>query len=190
MMNNLLCKTFVMGALICSTQLSAQKVSDKQPWSVRMVESEMIRCPESWQLDFQPKLKWDYCHGLELQAMLDVYDTYGDQKMFDYALAYADTMIHKDGSIETYKLNEYNIDRLNSGKFLFRIYEQTKDENIRRLLICCVVSLTPIRVMRTAVSGIRKYIRTRCGWMVFIWGHLSMLNMLSAIIVYRIIKIL
>lgn len=63
MMNNLLCKTFVMGALICSTQLSAQKVSDKQPWSVRMVESEMIRCPESWQLDFQPKLKWDYCHG-------------------------------------------------------------------------------------------------------------------------------
>ena len=50
MMNNLLCKTFVMGALICSTQLSAQKVSDKQPWSVRMVESEMIRCPESWQL--------------------------------------------------------------------------------------------------------------------------------------------
>ena len=60
MMNNLLCKTFVMGALICSTQLSAQKVSDKQPWSVRMVESEMIRCPESWQLDFQPKLKWDY----------------------------------------------------------------------------------------------------------------------------------
>ena len=156
MMNNLLCKTFVMGALICSTQLSAQKVSDKQPWSVRMVESEMIRCPESWQLDFQPKLKWDYCHGLELQAMLDVYDTYGDQKMFDYALAYADTMIHKDGSIETYKL----------------------------------VSLTPIRVMRTAVSGIRKYIRTRCGWMVFIWGHLSMLNMLSAIIVYRIIKIL
>ena len=134
MMNNLLCKTFVMGALICSTQLSAQKVSDKQPWSVRMVESEMIRCPESWQLDFQPKLKWDYCHGLELQAMLDVYDTYGDKKIFDYALAYADTMIHNDGSIETYKLHEYNIDRLNSGKFLFRIYEQTKDEKYKKAI--------------------------------------------------------
>ena len=78
----------------------------------------MIRCPESWQLDFQPKLKWDYCHGLELQAMLDVYDAYGDKKIVDYALAYADTMIHNDGSIVTYKLHEYNIDRLNSGKFL------------------------------------------------------------------------
>lgn len=42
----------------------------------------MVRCPESWQLDFQTRLKWDYCHGLELQAMLDVYDAYGDKKVF------------------------------------------------------------------------------------------------------------
>ena len=40
-------------------------------------------------------------------------------------------MIHQDGSIETYKLEEYNIDRLNSGKMLFRIYEQTKDEKYK-----------------------------------------------------------
>ena len=71
---------------------------------------------------------------MDLQAMLDVYDTYGDKKMFDYALAYADTMIHNDGSIETYKLHEYNIDRLNSGKFLFRIYEQTKDEKYKKAI--------------------------------------------------------
>ena len=57
----------------------------------------MIRCPESWQLDFQPKLKWDYCHGLELQSMLDVYDRYGNRKIYDYALAYADTMVNADG---------------------------------------------------------------------------------------------
>ena len=126
MKKNSICKIFVLGTLLCSVSLSAQKVSDKLPWSVRMTESEMIRCPESWQLDFQPKLKWDYCHGLELQAMLDVYDAYGDKKIVDYALAYADTMIHNDGSIVTYKLHEYNIDRLNSGKFLFRIYEKYK----------------------------------------------------------------
>ena len=54
--------------------------------------------------------------------------------MFDYALVYADILIHMDGSIETYKLNEYNIDRLNSGKFLFRIYEQTKDEKYKKAI--------------------------------------------------------
>ncbi len=134
MMKKLLCGFFMSGALLGSVQLSAQTVNVKQPWSVRMVESEMIRCPESWQLDFQPRLKWDYCHGLELQAMLDVYDAYGDRKIYEYALAYADTMIHEDGSIKTYKLEEYNIDRLNSGKFLFRIYEQTKDEKYRKAI--------------------------------------------------------
>ena len=56
------------------------------------------------------------------------------KSFFDYAVAYADTMIHQDGSIETYKLEEYNIDRLNSGKMLFRIYEQTKDEKYKKAL--------------------------------------------------------
>ena len=45
MKRNLICKTFVIGALLCSVSLAAQKVSDKLPWSVRMTESEMIRCP-------------------------------------------------------------------------------------------------------------------------------------------------
>lgn len=114
--------------------MNAQRVSVDQPWSVRMSESEMIRCPESWQLDFQPKLKWDYCHGLELQAMLDVYDRYGDEKFYKYALAYADTMVNADGSIKKYKLEEYSLDRVNSGKFIFRIYEQTKDVKYKKAL--------------------------------------------------------
>ncbi|NDV81265.1 glycoside hydrolase family 105 protein [Bacteroides sp. 51] len=131
-------KLFFFGALLgtgaSTVPLMAQQVSDKQPWSVRMVESEMIRNPESWQLDFQSRLKWDYCHGLELQAMLDVYDTYGGEHIFDYALAYADTMVQADGSILTYKLEEYNIDRLNPGKYLFRIYDQTKNVKYKKAI--------------------------------------------------------
>ena len=135
MKKNSICKIIVSGLLAAVPLIGmAQQVCGNKPWSVRMAESEMVRCPESWQLDFQTRLKWDYCHGLELQAMLDVYDAYGDKKFFDYAVAYADTMIHQDGSIETYKLEEYNIDRLNSGKMLFRIYEQTKDEKYKKAL--------------------------------------------------------
>lgn len=133
-MNKLFYIFLFLGLLLGDMQLMAQKVDEKLPWSARMVESEMIRCPESWQLDFQPNLKWDYCHGLELQAMLDVYDTYNDQRIFDYARAYADTMIQANGSILTYKLEEYNIDRLNSGKFLFRIYDQTKEEKYKKAI--------------------------------------------------------
>ena len=178
MKRNLICKTFVIGALLCSVSLAAQKVSDKLPWSVRMTESEMIRCPESWQLDFQPKLKWDYCHGLELGAMLDVYDTYGGKKIYDYALAYADTMIHDDGSIVTYKLHEYNIDRLNSGKFLFRIYEESKDEKYKKAIDLLRSQLDTHPRNEDGGFWHKKIYPNQ---MVFIWLHLFMQNMLSVI---------
>ncbi|MCD7938554.1 MAG: glycoside hydrolase family 88 protein [Tannerellaceae bacterium] len=99
-----------------------------------MAGSEMIRCPESWQLDFQPTLKWDYCHGLELQAFMDLYDRTGDDKYARYALAYADTMVNEDGSIKKYKLEDYNIDRVNSGKLLFRIYDYTGEEKYKKAI--------------------------------------------------------
>ena len=126
---------FIVALLVTMTaSVSAQQVDSKLPWSVRLTESEMIRYPESWQLDFQPKLKWDYCHGLELGAMLDVYDAYGDKKIRDYAIAYTDTMVHEDGSITAYKLTDYSLDRINSGKILFRIYEQTKNPKYKKAL--------------------------------------------------------
>ncbi len=135
MTNRMFCKIFVVWVMLAGAWgLEAQRVSDNLPWSVRMAESEMIRCPESWQLDFQTKLKWDYCHGLVLQAMLDVYDRYGDTRFYDYALAYADTMVHADGTIKMYKREEYSLDRVNSGKFLFRIYEQTKEAKYKQAL--------------------------------------------------------
>ena len=80
MKKNSICKIIVSGLLAVVPLMGmAQQVCGNKPWSVRMAESEMVRCPESWQLDFQTRLKWDYCHGLELQAMLDVYDAYGDK---------------------------------------------------------------------------------------------------------------
>ena len=85
MMKNTINRLILCGAVCCSVSLFAQKkVSMELPWSVRVAESEMIRFPESWQLDFQPTLKWDYCHGVELQAFLNLYDAYGDKKYFDY----------------------------------------------------------------------------------------------------------
>ena len=125
----------IIGAFLLIPSITfSQTVKSDQPWSVRMAESELIRWPEAWQLDFQKQMKWDYCHGLELQAMLDVYDRYGDKRFYEYALTYADTMVNADGSIKKYKLEEYSLDRVNSGKFLFRIYEQTKEEKYKKAL--------------------------------------------------------
>lgn len=182
-------KFLILVIIMSSTiSLSAQQVDEKLPWSVRMTESEMIRCPESWQLDFQPRLKWDYCHGLELGAMLDVYDTYGDKKIRDYAIAYADTMVHEDGSITAYKLTDYSLDRINSGKILFRIYEQTKDEKYKKALDLLYSQFAGQPRNEDGGFWHKRYIRIRCGWTDFIWELLFMQNMLSVIIARRIMQ--
>ncbi|MEG1586594.1 MAG: glycoside hydrolase family 88 protein, partial [Bacteroidales bacterium] len=90
------------------------KKQPNKPMSVRMVESEIIRMPESWMLDFSKALKWNYCHGLELQAFLDVADMYPEHQEFvDYAISYADTIINEEGNILTYKQERFNIDHVN-----------------------------------------------------------------------------
>lgn len=118
-------------ALLQTNTTLAQK---KESWAIRMVESEIRRNPEAWQLDFQPKLKWDYCHGLELRAFLYTAQKYNRQDIRDYAISYADTMVNTDGSIKKYNLKDYSLDRINSGKYLFDVYDLTGEKRYKKAL--------------------------------------------------------
>ena len=120
-----------MMLLACSGIFAKSKtkwaVNPELPMSVRMCQSEIIRNPEGWMLDFSTKLKWNYCHGIECQAFLDVYDRYGGDYLYKYVKQFADTMINENGRIYGYKKTNYNLDHVNSGKILFRLYEREKD---------------------------------------------------------------
>ena len=111
-----------------------QKKNDTEPYYIRMADSEMQRNPESWMVDFMDKIKWNYTHGLEMQAFTKVYEKTGNNIYFDYALSYADTMVNNDGTIKTYNLERYNIDHINPGKFLFTIYEKSQDPKYLKAL--------------------------------------------------------
>ena len=128
-LSRLLCTIFII-----ATALQSIVADNHKSWAVSMVESEMWRNPEAWQLDFQPKLKWDYCHGLELRAMLYVADKYNRDDIRRYAISYADTMVNEDGSIKKYKITDYSLDRINSGKYLFDVYDITGEERYKKAL--------------------------------------------------------
>lgn len=113
---------------------SSQKKNDTDPYYIRMADSEMQRNPESWMVDFMDKIKWNYTHGLEMQAFTKVYEKTGNNIYFDYALSYADTMVNDDGTIKTYNLERYNIDHINPGKFLFNVYEKSQDPKYLKAL--------------------------------------------------------
>ena len=124
----------IISLIIALTFLPSYARTNSPSWAVRMVESEIERNPEAWQLDFQPKLKWDYCHGLELRAMLYVAQKYDREDIRTYALSYADTMVNADGSIKKYKITDYSLDRINSGKYLFDVYDLTGEERYKKAL--------------------------------------------------------
>ena len=124
----------IISLIIALSFLPSYARTNSSSWAVRMVESEIERNPEAWQLDFQPKLKWDYCHGLELRAMLYVAQKYDREDIRTYALSYADTMVNADGSIKKYKITDYSLDRINSGKYLFDVYDLTGEERYKKAL--------------------------------------------------------
>ena len=111
---------------------SAIDYGENAKYAVRMADSEMKRHPESWMLDFSKQPKWGYCQGLVLKSLLQAWEKTGDKKYFSYAKSYADTLIINDGKeILTYNIQDYNLDFINSGKILFTLYNQTKDEKYK-----------------------------------------------------------
>ncbi|MCC5929654.1 MAG: glycoside hydrolase family 88 protein [Cyclobacteriaceae bacterium] len=99
-----------------------------------MADSEIRRNPEGWTLDFNPKPKWEYTHGLVMLSMLKLYQSSGEQRFLDYVLNFARFMINEEGEILTYKQSDYNIDRVNGGKFLIELYKITGDQRYKLAL--------------------------------------------------------
>ena len=108
-------------------------ISAEAPWSERMALSEMYRNPQSWMIDAEAP-KWNYTQGLVLMAIQRVGEATGNDRYFQYAKSYADTMINAEGDILTYQLDNFNIDHINPGKILFSLYEKTGEERYLKAL--------------------------------------------------------
>lgn len=103
-------------------------------WAVRMADSVMKRNPESWKIDFRRTPKWEYTQGLVLKAIYEVWLDTGDSIYFNYVKSYYDQFVNEDGSINKYKLTDYNIDRINPGKVLFGLYRETRDDKYKKAI--------------------------------------------------------
>lgn len=116
-----------------SNSNSNSTVKTEEPLYVQIADSDIKRNPDPRYLDFKDKPKWEYTNGLIMSAMFKVYEKTGDEKYLEYAKFYADSMIQDNGAkIVTYKKTIYNIDRVNPGKFLIDLYNETGDPKYKR----------------------------------------------------------
>ena len=131
MKNNIL-KPLIAVLLIVfvSLQMNAQKdktISKKLKWSERMALSIMMQHKESYMIDDATTPKWDYVHGLVLTSFDELNKKHPNQKYSAYSKTYVDKLVQEDGTIDTYKLDTYNIDMVVAGRLLFDLYATTKE---------------------------------------------------------------
>ncbi len=99
--------------------------TNEQAWSIRMADSIMERHPLL-------SHRWHYEPGVALLAIKQVWLKTGEPKYYAYIKKNIDEFVSPDGSIQTYRLEEYNLDQINEGKLLFCLHETTGDERYKR----------------------------------------------------------
>ena len=109
-------------------------VKATRPNSVIMADSVMTRDPDPRTIDSPQRFAWNYTQGLVLKSVYSVYEKTGDRKYLDYVAKYFDYFVNPDGTIKTYTMEEYSVDKIPPGKVLFDLYASTKDERYRKAI--------------------------------------------------------
>jgi unsaturated rhamnogalacturonyl hydrolase len=102
---------FLTAALAAPLLAQAQT----QPMSQRMADAFMKWQPDSIVVGGRSTARWDYEQGLINRALERVWQRTGDPKYYSYIKKNIDQFVNADGSIRTYKLEDYNLDNLAVG---------------------------------------------------------------------------
>jgi len=103
-------------------------------WSQRLARSEMARRGSTLNYQGAPRARWDYTTGLFSFALLQLAARTGDAAMTDYGAKLVESFVQPDGSIATYRRDEFNLDMITPGRALQLRFEQTGDPRLKTAL--------------------------------------------------------
>ena len=103
------------GAAQTAPTQSAQSPAAPASYSQRMADAFISWHPDSIVIGSRKTARWDYEQGLMLKALERVWQRTGDAKYFTYIQKDLDQYVQKDGSIRTYKPDEYLLDNVTTG---------------------------------------------------------------------------
>ena len=125
----------VMRVIILSLILSAGALvaaGQTKSLSLRMADSVMTRRPDSLVNETGKPEKWAYEQGVLLKGIERAWDSTGDDRYFKYIQQGMDHFVAADGTIRTYKLEDYSLDNVLPGRLLLLLYRVTKQEKYRK----------------------------------------------------------
>jgi len=116
-------KTFIALFILMTIVAAAQE----KPLSQQVAATVMNTWKDSFALDGKPA-KWTYDMGVILKGFEGVWLNTGDQIYYNSIQQQMDVFVQNDGTIKSYKQDDYNIDNVNNGKLLLLLYRVTQKE--------------------------------------------------------------
>jgi unsaturated rhamnogalacturonyl hydrolase len=118
--------------LFLLTAFMSQALGQTAPLSERMALTVTTLWKDPLVIDRDKPLKWSYEQGVLLKGMEGVWLSTGDGKYFSYIQRGMDRFVSEDGTIRTYKQEDYNLDNLLNGRILLLLYKVTGKEKYRK----------------------------------------------------------
>ncbi|MES2921786.1 MAG: glycoside hydrolase family 88 protein [Verrucomicrobiota bacterium] len=116
---------FLSTVLLCSPARGQTPIE----WSKRMADSQIARFGDD--ASYKAGGKWDYALHVTLLGMLELSTHTGDPKYADFVKNSTGTWIRPDGTIEGYKIEDYNIDNIAPGRTLIALQKLTGEERYK-----------------------------------------------------------
>lgn len=98
----------------------------------------------------EQKLRWNYETGFLLEAMYSAAPIAENEKIVQLVRQSIDSLVDAHGYIAGYRREEFNLDQINPGKLLFRIWKDSKDSKHEIAL-------------RALAAQLEYHPRTHCG---------------------------
>ena len=114
-------KTLLLCALLFPGLLL--RAQTEKPWSQRMAATAM----HLW-ADSLPGHNWSYDQGIVLQGLQSVWLQTANNDYFKYIQRAMDRYVSADGSIRTYKAEDYTLDNILPGRSLMMLYNVLNTE--------------------------------------------------------------
>ena len=122
------CRVIGIAVLAAIAAVTVCRAADDHQLSQPAADAAISRWPDGRFTAPGEKWAWNYELGTLLEGMDSVWRSSGNARYLDYIRKSVDVLVGPDGSIPTYKVEEYQLDNILTGRQLLFLYMQTHDE--------------------------------------------------------------
>ncbi|MBN9297948.1 MAG: glycoside hydrolase family 88 protein [Filimonas sp.] len=124
-MKKQLSKILLVASAFAASQSMAQTPAQPLAWSERAANTVMRNWTDSFTSEGRSKAQWSYDQGVILKGMEGLWYRTGKGEYYKYIDKSVNFFVNDDGTIKTYKLEDYNIDNVLNGRLLLTMFRVT-----------------------------------------------------------------